>query len=276
MVKRRGGGPGISFFAFQDIITAVVGIFILITLILVLELAQRVESAAMAPTVDIQPIVETAQTLEQQIGLIRVEIEQRSAMTQHTSELNAFNVQEKTEQMISAIETLESRTTASRAKISQLTSLQFEAEAEAKRVADEYEGLADERAERDQLADRARRIREQTNVLLGDDVPIFRDVADDGRYLVLITIAPGEIEIRDALLRSTKTFSGASRGDDFESWLVGTSLGRRHLLIMVRPGGEGDLVTIKAAADSAGAQYGYTVIGDNDSVRLGYEVKGIP
>ena len=45
MARRRSVGPGVSFFAFQDIITAVVGIFILVTLLLVLELAQRVETA---------------------------------------------------------------------------------------------------------------------------------------------------------------------------------------------------------------------------------------
>ncbi len=276
MAKRRDGGPGISFFAFQDIITAVVGIFILITLILVLELAQRVESAAMAPTEDIQPIVETTQTLEQQIEVMRVEINQRSDSAQRSSELNAFNVQEKTEQLVAKVKTLESRIAASQSKNGQLASKQFEAEAEAKRVADEYEKSADQRAKRDELAERTRQTREQVNIMLGDDAPIFRDVTEDGRYLVLVTIAPGEIEIRDALLRSTQTFSGSSRTREFESWLADVPLNRRHILVMVRPGGESDLTTIKAAADSVGARYGYTVIGDDDSVRLGYEVKVIP
>jgi hypothetical protein len=43
--RRRTQGSGVSFFAFQDIITSVVGIFVLIMLIMVLELVQTVSEA---------------------------------------------------------------------------------------------------------------------------------------------------------------------------------------------------------------------------------------
>ncbi|MGE4550078.1 MAG: hypothetical protein AAEJ57_01715, partial [Opitutales bacterium] len=39
--SRKGNDGGVSFFAFQDIITAVIGILVLITLILALEIREK-------------------------------------------------------------------------------------------------------------------------------------------------------------------------------------------------------------------------------------------
>jgi hypothetical protein len=49
MGSRRGGGPAITLFSFQDIITSVSGIIVFVTLILSVELAERVQRAGSNP-----------------------------------------------------------------------------------------------------------------------------------------------------------------------------------------------------------------------------------
>lgn len=49
MGSRRGGGPAITLFSFQDIITSVSGILIFITLLLAVELVERIQRAGLNP-----------------------------------------------------------------------------------------------------------------------------------------------------------------------------------------------------------------------------------
>jgi len=60
MGRRRSGPNAFSLFAFQDIITSVTGIVILITLILALELIERVESSPAEQTREVVGLLDTS------------------------------------------------------------------------------------------------------------------------------------------------------------------------------------------------------------------------
>ena len=79
-MRRRRRESGFSLFAFQDIITSVTGIMILVTLVLAIELIERTESS---------PKVMTAQTTDQlksQIVANEKEIQSLESISQdHTT-----------------------------------------------------------------------------------------------------------------------------------------------------------------------------------------------
>ena len=236
MAKRRSAGPGVSFFAFQDIITAVVGIFILITLILVLELAQRVETASAESAPDLKPIVETIADMKQQIAEFETAMQERLNANDQAVVVNKFNVAEKTDQARGRVQTLESRVENSEAKQISLASLNAKAQAESKQLSTELaDTVAVQRADMEQLAEREKEIREKQKVMLGNGSPVYRDVADNGRHLVLVTLLPRTIEVRDALTRSAQRFSGRSRVSQFERWANSVGFGRRHILVRIQP-----------------------------------------
>ncbi|TWU26775.1 hypothetical protein Pla52o_06300 [Novipirellula galeiformis] len=276
MAKRRNTGPGISFFAFQDIITAVVGIFILITLILVLELAQRVETASTAPTEDIQPIVETIATLRQQIEQIESELTERFQATNRSSDVNAFNIEDKVEQLKQQNVSLESQIETSDAKTNQLAAENTIANAETARLSEQSAQLASQRNQIQEQTKKAEQIQEQANVLLGDESTIYRDEIEAGRYLTLITLGSGRIEIRDALTRSAKVFRGPKRLSQLKKWFSTTPMSHRHLLVLVEPDGASDFQTVEQLSTSNKASYGFTVVGRNHAVRLSYELEITP
>lgn len=276
MAKRRSGGPGISFFAFQDIITAVVGIFILITLIMVLELAQRVEAASQAQPEDIQPVTETIETLQQQNERLAAEIESRTTKMNRNLDLNAFNVSEKTEQLKQQNAALQLRIETSTEKQRLLNTELYKAEFESKQLAVQSQSLAGQRKELDEMSKTAAQVTKKINVLLGEGSTIYRDEVETGRFMVLITLSPGSIQIRDALSRTINTFNGARRTDDFQDWIEQVDLQRRHLLVLIEPGGVSDFDTVRQSVTKAKAQYGYSVIGPNHAVRLGFELGTAP
>tara|TARA_R110002073_G_scaffold73085_7_gene178790 strand:+ start:7274 stop:8104 length:831 start_codon:yes stop_codon:yes gene_type:complete len=276
MSKRRNAGPGISFFAFQDIITAVVGIFILITLILVLELAQRVESASAAPAEDIKPVVETIAMLQRQIEKIEAEIAERSQESNRSADINAFNIEDKVLQLRQQNGSLELQIETSDAKSNQLASENAVANAESARLIEQSSQLSSQRIKLEELANKAEQIQEKTNVLLGDESTVYRNETEDGRYLTLITLSAQTIEIRDALSRTTRVFRGARRLRELEMWFTTTPMLHRHLLVFVEPGGAGDFQTIETLATGNDARYGFTVVGLNHAVRLGYELETTP
>lgn len=276
MTKRRNTGPGISFFAFQDIITGVVGIFILILVILVLELAQRVETASQASPEDIKPVIATIATLQQQVSEIEAEIEQHSAISSRWEDTNAFNIDDKVDRLKRMNQSMEKRVESSDTKRRKLASEDSLAMAEAQRLAQQSKELSGQRQELKELSIVAREIRKRENVLFGDNSVVYRDVTEDGRYMVLVTLSLGLVEIRDSLTRSVKTFTSARRLDDFEKWLATIPLGRRHLLLMIEPGGESDFSAMHTAVKESGARYGFTVVGAKHAVRLGYELGTTP
>ncbi|WP_372717175.1 hypothetical protein [Novipirellula sp.] len=276
MAKRRSSGPGISFFAFQDIITAVVGIFILITMILVLELAQRVESASNAPAEDIRPVVQTIEALKQQIADTQTEFDERSKASDRSDGINAFNLAENVELLKQQNAALHARTEASNAKAQKLAAESREAATEAERLAIESKSLDGMRGELDAISKKLKLVQERANVLLGDESTVYRDETAEGRFLTLVTLSTKRIQVHDALTRSVKTLSGSKRLDQWESWLENIPLDRRQLLILIEPGGEGDFREVEGTLEKNRAQYGFTVVGADHAIRLGYELKAMP
>lgn len=273
MAKRRSTGPGISFFAFQDIITAVVGIFILITLILVLQLAQRVEAGSESVPQDIQPIVATIKSLQQQVRDLEAEMAQRAAASSRTEDINAFNIAEKVERLKSENAGSTGRIETSLKNRSELEKLKYVAISESEKLATQSISLSEQRQELSELNEEVRKMQAQRNAVQGEQSTLFRDQTEQGRYVVLVTLSPESIEIQDGLTRNKEKLSGAEKLERWNLWLAKIPLSRRHLLLRIQPGGERDFQAIKAAADAAGAEYGFTVVGSDDAARFGHDLR---
>ena len=276
MARRRTRGPSLSFFAFQDIITAVVGIFILITIILILELVQRVEVASAGVAEPTKPIVDAANAIEDEVKRLRDELETRNRERAEVTELNSFNREEKFEQLQDRIELAERRIRTAEEQIRATIRERETADADRARL----EGLAGEleakRREIDDLNERERELKRRFELLAEDASEIFRDRLDDGRYLLLITLTGSEIVVRDAMSKSSQTYRGSRRLSEFEEWLDGIGSARRHVMIRVQPGGAGDYESLKATFDRGDWSFGFTVVGADDSVRIGFELEQQP
>ena len=98
MRRRRRSSPGVSLFAFQDIITAVAGIFILITLILCLQLQLKKHSKQRTV-----PLLTAASgrchRAEARALALQAKYDTQVQMQAEISELNRFNQADKLREM---------------------------------------------------------------------------------------------------------------------------------------------------------------------------------
>jgi hypothetical protein len=265
-MPRRSQGPNVSFFAFQDIITSVVGIFILITLILVLELAQRVEAASSAPKADLTAVHESIASLQSEIERMEDEMQNRVKSQQASATLNEFNRAEQIE------EAKRRRDVATKQLKTQLAV----ATQENDRVTAEAAELEDERELIKKLTDKLRQVQDEINRVESDESPVYRDVTEQGRFLTLIILDGKSVELRDAMTKSSETFMGARRLNSLRDWLSNTELSKRQLFVAIRPGGSADFEAIELDFKREQAVYGFDVIAADAKLQLGFELKGTP
>lgn len=275
-MSRRSHGPGVSFFAFQDIITAVVGIFILITLLLVLELAQRVEAASSSPTADVTAVRDAIASLEGEVQRMDAELARRAHAQDETAELNEFNRQEKSELARAAAQAAEQQLEALRATAKQTSDRNAGAKKLETMLLLDSAALEDDRSLLEQLKSKLGQVQTAINQVSGDDSRIFRDKTEQGRFVSLVVFENRTIQLRDALTKTSRSWSGPRRLDEMRNWLTGNDLSSRQLFLLIKPGTAGDFEAIQLDLDRMKAVYGYDIAGPGERVRLGFETQSLP
>lgn len=274
MKRRRSPMPSVSFFAFQDIITAVVGIFILITLMLVLELAERVEAASAddGASEDLRPIFEAIETLEDEVLRLEADYAEQMRVRQTTSKINRFNAEEE-------LEKIKEQVARGQIRLNQLQSDNARMEESSAQAEKDQVALSQERNELrkqedllKELAEKMRALQSRMNQLETSDDEIYRDVLEDGRYLTIVELITSEIIVHDALTRTVISMRSTNRIREFELWLRQNGSRSRHMMVMIKPGGAFDWLGIQELLESTNSSYGYTVVGEDYSARLGFEL----
>lgn len=105
MGRKRDQSSPISLFSFQDIITCVIGIMVLIVLIMILELLSRTENATPPPEQIIEAPSDTKKIqnkvvfLEEEISKIKQKLEKSKNSLDQISEMSPNNIKEQTKTM---------------------------------------------------------------------------------------------------------------------------------------------------------------------------------
>ena len=271
-MKRRAVGPSVSFFAFQDIITAVVGIFILITLILVLELTQRVEAATSKPAADVEQIQATIESLESEVDRLEEQLKEQLDAQASIADLNAFSREEKVAELKAAINALEQQIDSTESETKELQEQQENESQREEELKAKSKELESEREEIEKLKKQIAELAAKQNELASDDGLVYRDKTAEGRFVCLIVADEEGIVVRDAQSKSVLEFKGAERVIQLQDWLQQQNNAKRHFLLMVRPGGAADFEDLHGTLQRRGAVFGFDVVAPDNEVRLGFEV----
>ena len=283
-VSRRSSAPGVSFFAFQDIITAVVGIFILITLIMILELLEKVDAESKTREGDAAAIARVIMQAKTSADAIEAELSQISqsmdAQTNVLAESSTVTAESLSQQLTEQLE--------------QSVELQRQVNTVQRQVDDAKRRLAADRREsesRQELADKeagatlaeAEKLAERAGKLKDSTFPLYNGTLDDGRALVVIRLGdhPHEngtgavvdrVSMRDGVARRRWVYNTV---EDLQADLAGRNHRRCHYAIHVAPGGAEDFETLKRFMDSRRTpiRYGFDVTGSEDDVQLMFEIE---
>lgn len=277
MGKRRSTSNSVSFFAFQDIITSVVGIFVLITLIMAIELAQSVADASEASSEGVSAdLLKSLASLEAGIAEMQAEFDALSSAQNAASGLNRFNREQALKDAQLRLQQIEQRS----ARVEQDLDDAKQSLVEAKKIEAQLlvqgQAAEAEREEMKRLQDKRKELERYSAILEIDKPLIFRDQTQEGRSVVLVKLDNDEILVADSESATTQKFLGSTRKATFSAWLIKTQLSSRQFLVIVKPAGVDDFEEIKNSLDEARAIWGFDVAEQDANFQLRYEMEMAP
>lgn len=262
--RRNRSGPAISLFAFQDIITSVSGIIIVMVLLLSLELLDRPETKPNSVTSSVAANVETA------IVEASAELDTLQLTVQELNSLIGDVANTSPAELAAEIESLRRRIDKKRRQIEQLQIQAQELEQEEKKVLVEQFDLKDERVRLAEIEQNIAGLEQQIEEEKSDDRLVFSMPRGFKKSGWLAVVEAGKIETaplgREAPpLRFTVRPSGfigtESAADQFLDWAESRSTTKTYFLLLVRPSGAADFDELETSLTLRGFEYGFDLIG---------------
>jgi hypothetical protein len=267
-MRKRSIGPGVSFFAFQDIITAVVGIFILITLTLILELNQRVESAARPTSASVDDIAKKIAVLDMEAARLQNLYETRLQQHAIASTINVFNSENKITEAIAnsvaaqqQLKNILQALAAAKEQITDRQSMGNDLQQESNSLAEDRGMLAKLESSLAHLADKKKTFKEQKGLL-------YRNQVNRSTYVCLIRLNQKGAEIKDA---ATEKVRLVTDGSAFATWFRQRDTKPRHFLILIEPSGVPLFDTIRETLQESNAAYGFDLVEEGHRAALSFE-----
>lgn len=285
---RQASGPGVSFFAFQDIITAVVGIFILITLIMILEMLEKVDVASRTPAGDAAAIARVIDQTQADADLIETELQQirkRQEKENRAITMSALVTEKELTERIKEQQRRNDQLAVQVAAVerqvedaeSRYQSAKLEADAATRKI----------NAENRELQSMLAGFNARTQKLAGNDSPLYNSTLTNGRALVIVRLGEhpdraARLSMREGDRESNRVFV------DIEALIDAIkkrNVRKSHYMVLIAPGGADDFATLKEYFDSTkgsalfgsrnlptSIRYGFDVIGGDADIQLLFEL----
>lgn len=268
MARRKAQGPSVSFFAFQDIITSVVGIFVLITLIMMVELVTRKASASGSNQAVEDTFSAVIVELQQQYEALEARSAKLDTMAKKIGSVQVFNRDEVTKELQASIQSLneqlertERRNQEIQRVIDEQKKLQSDLQMEVRNRSPDREELEKLRKDLEKLDTRLAKLNTQEPL-------IYKSQSLDGRNVVVLEITSREIAILDLAGDTRVTLRGRYFAGEFKDWMRKQTISRNHFFLLIRPGGSDNFQQIREVLDNSKASYGYDVLDMEKSLQL--------
>lgn len=284
MSRRRRTRAAFSLFSFQDIITSVTAILILLVLILSLELVTRRQEAAaadpMATRVALQESVASLQSLVGTLAAIVPADKPRALVARTRSELarDTRIVESQADQAIADAEAARAVEGRARAMAAATVARLRDAERnfaavdrikmEALRVDEEARKLAiRNKARSAELSERRERITDRPSP--GAELVFNPPEGTSTQAWIIEVSGDGFTVVRLGTNQRQSLGSGVGPGSAAGQWLSRLNERRDHVLILVRPSGANSMEVIRQSLGEAGISFGIDLIGEEQVVRDG-------
>jgi len=273
MGRRKAQGPSVSFFAFQDIITSVVGIFVLITLIMMVDLVTRKASANSSKKFVEDTYSSAIAELELQLQELQTQSGKLDAMSVKVGNVQVFNKEEISKDLKASIRSLNQQIERTEKRNQEI---QRVIDAQNKVLSDlqiEMQKKSPDREELAKLLKDLEKLDSKIGELDSEEPLIFKSQSLDGRTVVVVEISRNELSILDLASEQRQTYQGLNLVKDFVSWIGANRVGKYHFFVLIRPGAAQKFLEIRQKLEASGASYGYDLIDQSRSLKLRSEAQ---
>lgn len=271
-MARKKSAPSVSFFAFQDIITSVVGIFVLITLIMMIELVSKKIEGQSSGNQVADTMSKTVALLESELAQLRQRASELSQQSSAVAGIQRFNVEEVRADLEKEIQRNEEQTKRFEALNQQSRRVLVAAETELDQLQQQSASSEQDRTELKKLIDKLEYLDTLVGQVTSEEAMIFRNSPLNGRDVTVVDIQEREITLLDLSSGKRLSFSGIDRIVNFIAWVDQKPMASSHFLLLVRPGGTGAFSTCKEHLNDNGVSYGYDVISNDRTLKMRSEM----
>jgi len=280
--RRRNQAP-LSLFSFQDIITSVTAIMILLVLILTLELVTRAQQRGVAAE-DRRvacELRETVAALQSRADALRAEQEGATQTARRAAGLSLAEIRTRHDEAERAVRLLSEENGGLAARVRAVRAEQRTAERDvvaaktsaATDVALHAAAIDGRAAEMEEANRRERRRQDESRQ---EERPpsggtlVFNQDPDNTRSPILVDVAGGGITVLAGDGGNPRQFAWTSGVPpaDFRRWLSGLNAGTEYIVIMLRPSGVEHHGMVRDAVTSAGLAVGLELVGETMRVEL--------
>ncbi len=249
----------VSFFAFQDIITAVTGVLVLITLLLALlintiESSPAASSSAQADSVTAEEI----RQLEEQLAALTTRSERFQEINDFAAMHSANDVVQRLSDRQEQLRRLQEEIASTTARVARARAELTIEQGQLAAMAEDL-GMTELEQRAADLQDRIERLESSNRVIYN-----FRDL--EGRSVWLIDIHADRIAIAEYGRDDPPQSFIGTEDDEFMTWVRGREAGRTHFVLFVRPGAVGRYDRLRTRIDPLGYSLGVELLGASAQV----------
>lgn len=229
MARRNNAIPRFSLFSFQDIITCTTSIFILITLLLALDLAERSEASpqSQTPKVVNQLAVEQTQ-LDAQLAELESEVESQTEMLNSGALIDVASMQ-------SHMESSKDRAQQLNRERQRLSVLETRAIQQQQELEERQQQRAPEKDEIRQLQERLDDAQQQMAEMKSSNRVFYNATVGSGRTPWLVEMGHRKIIVAPATTTAGTTPQTFTSPTAFLAWSAQQSSSTMHLIILLKP-----------------------------------------
>lgn len=260
-MARKHAAPSVSFFAFQDIITSVVGIFVLITLIMVLELADRTVAGSGKGNQVEDTLSETIKLLDEQVQSSKELVAKLQKSAAASTTVASVDSKSRREELEKELKQLEERRKKFESKQTATSQANTRSEGTLRQ-------LEEQSVETDKKMDELKMLLAKLNQIdtaietFIDNSNVFRHSNISGRAITVTELRRNEIDVTKLSSMQRTTFSEPGAFEKWKQWVNSQNLNSTHFLILVRPGGSTLFNKSQGFLKGLGASFGFDVTDD--------------
>lgn len=268
MSRRKAQGPSVSFFAFQDIITSVVGIFVLITLIMMVDLVTKTSSSARVHGAVEDSYSAAINDLQDQLSKLETRSAQLDVAATKLGNVQVFNKEEIAKELEASIQSLNEQVERVERRTREIQRVIENQDKVKSDLQIEIQKRSPDREELERLLKQLEKLDSKIQNLQTEDTLIFKSQNLQGRTVVIVEVHANKLVLLDLAKDNRTEISGSDLDGKFQTWLSSRNVGSIHYFVLIRPFAAGTFNSVRSVLDTTGASYGYDLIDQKRTVKL--------
>jgi hypothetical protein len=267
MSRRGKSASSISLFAFQDIITSVVGIFILIIICMILQLRET-RNGSGTSLQSYQELLTIQQSISNESSQLAHSLNELTENLLQARGGNRFSEQLAEEEFKSLERMFKERIARSEEQLAKITQRRAEVDRERERLKIAQAALGPEVEELRAIQEQLSRVEQQMKEIDTENPMVFSKTNLNGRPLCILEVKKGSVDWIATTTGEKRSWLIPGERVSMLDWFKTAEARQWHFLILLKPSGATEFQSILKSLKAANIKLGFDVVGEDQAIRI--------